>query len=62
MPMATSATVPHLDAEAEGRGKSRLRGKRVRVEALLVGTTAPEPLPVHDLAEADPTDQPPAAC
>ena len=27
---------------------------------LLAGATAPEPLPVDDLVEADPTDQPPA--
>ena len=27
--------------------------KRLRVEVLLAGATAPEPLPVHDLIEAD---------
>ena len=43
-------------AEAE----SRLRGKRLRVEVLLAGTTAPEPLPVHDLVEADLWSQLPA--
>src|SRR5205823_4785023 len=32
---------------------SRLRGKRVRVEVLMAGATAPEPLPVKDLVEAD---------
>jgi transposase len=32
----------------------------VRVEALLAGATAPEPLPVHDLVEADLWDQLPA--
>lgn len=29
----------------------------MRVEVLLAGTTAPEPLPVHDLVEADLWDQ-----
>src|SRR5437763_15666829 len=32
----------------------------MRVEVLLAGTTAPEPLPVHDLVEADLWDQHPA--
>ncbi len=32
----------------------------MRVEALLAGATAPEPLPVHDLVEADLWDQLPA--
>jgi transposase len=32
----------------------------MRVEVLLAGTTAPEPLPVHDLIEADLWDQLPA--
>jgi DDE superfamily endonuclease len=50
----------HLDAQAQGRGEGRLRGKRLRVEVLLAGTTVPEPLPVHDLVEADLWDQLPA--
>ena len=45
---------------AQSRGEGRLRGKRVRVEGLLAGATAPEPLPVHDLVEADLWDQLPA--
>jgi hypothetical protein len=32
----------------------------VRVEVLLAGATEPEPLPVHDLVEADLWDQLPA--
>ena len=32
----------------------------MRVEVLLAGATAPEPLPVHDLVEADFWDQLPA--
>ena len=42
-----------LDAETQGRSTSPLRGKRLRVEVLLAGATAPDPLPVHDLVEAD---------
>jgi len=38
------------DASQSGRA-SRLRGKRVRVEVLLAGTTGPEPLPVKALLE-----------
>ncbi len=49
-----------LDAEAQGRSASQLRGKRIRVEVLLAGATAPDPLPVHDLIEADLWDQLPA--
>jgi hypothetical protein len=45
---------------AQGRSASQLRGKRVRVEVLLAGATAPEPLPAHDLVEADLWDQLPA--
>ena len=47
---------PYLDLEAQSRAESRLRGKRLRVEVLLAGThvpAVPEPLPVHDLVEAD---------
>ena len=44
----------------QGRRESRLRGKRLRVEVLLAGATAPEPLPVNDLVEADLWDQLPA--
>jgi hypothetical protein len=50
----------HLDVEAQGRRASPLRGKRVRVEVLLAGATALEPLPIHDLVEADLWDQLPA--
>jgi transposase len=39
---------PHLDLEVQGRAEGRLRGKRLRVEVLLAGATAPEPLPVHE--------------
>jgi hypothetical protein len=49
-----------LDLEAQGRAEGRLRGKRLRVEVLLAGATAPEPLPVHDLVEADLWSQLPA--
>ena len=44
---------PHVDLATQSGRASRLRGKRVRVEVLLAGTTAPEPLPVKDLVEAD---------
>jgi hypothetical protein len=44
---------PHLATSAQGRGEGRLRGKRLRGEVLLAGPTVPEPLPVHDLVEAD---------
>ena len=40
------------DASQSGRA-SGLRGKRLRVEVVLAGATAPEPLPVRDLVEAD---------
>ena len=49
-----------MDTEAQSRAASRLRGKRLRVEVLLAGTTVPEPLPVHDLVEADLWSQLPA--
>jgi hypothetical protein len=42
---------------AQSRRESRLRGKRLRVEVLLAGATAPEPLSVKDLVEADLWDQ-----
>jgi hypothetical protein len=42
---------------AQSRRESRLRGKRLRVEVLLAGATAPEPLPIKDLVEADLWDQ-----
>jgi len=45
---------------AQGRSASKLGGKRLRVEVLLAGATAPEPLPVHDLVEADLWGQLPA--
>jgi hypothetical protein len=45
---------------AQSRAEGRLRGKRLRVEVLLAGTTVPEPLPVHDLVEADLWSQLPA--
>ncbi len=50
----------HLDAQAQGRRESRLRGKRLRVEVLLAGATAPEPLPAYYLVEPDLWDQLPA--
>ena len=49
-----------LAASAQGRDTSPLRLIRVRVEVLLAGATAPDPLPVHDLVEADLWDQLPA--
>ena len=49
-----------MDTEAQGRGEGRIRGKRLRVEILLAGTTAPEPLSVYDLVEADLWSQLPA--
>jgi hypothetical protein len=42
-----------VDLATQGRRESRLRGKRLRVEVLLAGTTASEPLPVEPLVEAD---------
>src|SRR6266849_861743 len=42
--------------------KSGLRGKRLRVEVLLAGTTASEPLPVSPLVEADLWTQLSGAC
>jgi len=47
-------------ARAQGGGENGLRLIRLRVEVLLAGTTVPEPLPVHDLVEADLWDQLPA--
>lgn len=42
-----------MDIAPQSGRASRLCGKRVRVEVLLAGATVPEPLPVHDLVEAD---------
>ena len=47
-------------ALAQGGGEDRLRGKRLRVEVLLAGATAPAPLPVQELVEADLWSQLPA--
>lgn len=44
---------PDLDAATQSGRAGRLRGKRLRVEVLLTGTTEPGPLPVRDLVEAD---------
>src|SRR5438067_8369287 len=60
MPMTTSASALPGSMSAQSRGEGRLRGKRLRVEVLLAGTTVPEPLPVHDLVEADLWSQLPA--
>jgi len=49
-----------VDLATQSGRASRLRGKRLRVEVLLAGTTAPEPLPVRDLVEADLWSQLPA--
>jgi hypothetical protein len=54
---------PTWTLRAPCRRESGLRGKRLRVEVLLAGTTASEPLPVEPLVEADlwtqlPTDLP----
>ena len=46
MPMTTSASA-RPGRLAQSRRESRLRGKRLRVEVLLAGATAPEPLPVQ---------------
>lgn len=50
MAMSASARRGYYDTK---RRAGRLRGKRVRVEALLAGATDPEPLLVQDLVEAD---------
>ncbi len=42
-----------MDLATQSGRASRFCGKRLRVEVLLAGTTAPEPLPVRDLVEAD---------
>jgi hypothetical protein len=63
MPMGTSASALPGRMPAQSRGEGRLRGKRLRVEVLLAGThvpAVPEPLPVHDLVEADLWSQLPA--
>src|SRR6266852_5138502 len=44
---------PTWTLRAPCRSTSGLRGKRLRVEVVLAGATAPEPLPVRDLVEAD---------
>src|SRR5947209_8692330 len=44
---------PDVDLTTQSGRASRLRGKRVRVEVLMAGASAPEPLPVRDLVEAD---------
>jgi len=41
----------HLDLTTQSGRVGGLRGKRVRVEVLLAGATAPERLPIEDLAE-----------
>jgi len=51
---------PDVDLTTQSGRASRLRGKRVRVEVLLAGTTGPEPLPVKDLLEVDLWSQLPA--
>ena len=43
---------PELDAATQGRRAGGLCEKRLRVEVVLAGATAPEPLPVQDLVEA----------
>ena len=51
----------HLDGcQRKAETQARDAGKRLRVEVLLAGAhvpAAPEPLPVHDLVEADLWDQ-----
>jgi hypothetical protein len=44
----------------QSRSASQLRGKRLRVEVLLAGASALEPLPIEPLVEADLLDQLPA--
>ena len=48
------------DASARPRRRPTTWETRGSVEALLAGATAPEPLPIHDLVEADLWDQLPA--
>lgn len=49
-----------MDITTQGGRASGVRGKRLRVEVLLAGTTGPEPLPVESLVEADLWSQLPA--
>jgi hypothetical protein len=49
-----------MDLTTQSGRAGKLRGKRLRVEVLLAGTTTPEPLPIHDLVEADLWNQLPA--
>jgi hypothetical protein len=49
-----------MDLTTQSSRASGLRGKRLRVEVVLAGATAPEPLPVRDLVEADLWSQLPA--
>jgi DDE superfamily endonuclease len=44
----------------QSRSASQLRGKRLRVEVLLAGASALEPLPIEPLVETDLLDQLPA--
>jgi hypothetical protein len=50
----------NLDPTTQSRRESGLCGKRLRVEVVLAGATAPEPLPVEPLVEADLWNQLPA--
>src|SRR5258706_11725387 len=60
MPMTTSANAPPGRFGAKPRRKPTTWETRGSVEALLAGATAPEPLPVQDLVEADLWSQLPA--
>ena len=42
-----------MDLTTQSGRAGKLRGKRLRVEVLLAGTTTPQPLPIPDLVEAD---------
>src|SRR5713101_3281909 len=42
-----------LDPQTQGRGATRLRGKRLRVEVILAGAGTPTPPPVTHLVDAD---------
>src|SRR5437660_4928873 len=60
MPMITSANAPPGDFGARRRRRLMTWETRGSVEVLLAGATAPAPLPIQDLVEADLWDQLPA--
>src|SRR5579859_5950862 len=60
MRMATSASAPPGRSGAKPKSNPITWETRGSVEVLLAGATAPAPLPIHDLVEADLWDQLPA--